>query len=96
MTWGCYKHEVDVDSESWKEKEMELSVSHSEADGGKTWGLRHVGICPWCVEEYLVIQSDLLQALKGITYRANLSAQDRWIEHKALALIAELNKELPE
>ena len=26
MSWGCYKHEVDVNSDSWNEKEMELSI----------------------------------------------------------------------
>ena len=53
MSWGCYKHECDVDAPGWLEKEAELCDEHSLRDDGATWGSRQIGICPWCVEELL-------------------------------------------
>ena len=53
MSWGCYRHECDVDAPGWTEKEAALCESQAAADGGRTWGSRQIGICPWCVEEMM-------------------------------------------
>ena len=65
MSWGCYKHECDVGADAWKLETKRVCTKQADSDGGRTFGARQVGICPWCYDELRLSHRNLLAVLKS-------------------------------
>ena len=98
MSWGCYRHECDVDAPRWKAKVAALCKEQAASDDGGTWGSRQIGICPWCVEELMWIietaRDHAPHIIEAIEKRAGeIRAERDTARSRAIAKAAELGKQ---